>query len=139
MVLFEREVEVDANKEMLNSVIAFIEQALDEQMIPPKVQMQLAVAAEEIFVNIASYAYTSGKGSAIIQLKIEKDPNLITLIFIDNGVQFNPLNHEDPDVNLSAEERGIGGLGIYMTKKSMDNMKYKYMDGENHLLIEKKY
>ena len=139
MIVFENEIEVKADKNMLNGVIEFIEQALDENGVSPKIQMQLTIAAEEIFVNIASYAYTSNDGTAIVKLKIENEPNLVTMIFIDKGVQFNPLEKADPDVTLSAEERGIGGLGIYMTKKSMDNMKYKYMDGENYLLIEKSY
>ena len=102
-----------------------------------KTQMQIDVAVEEIFVNIASYAYTPGTGSATILFEEEKDPHCAKITFIDRGVPYDPLKKADPDVTLSAEERGIGGLGIFMVKKTMDDISYVYKDEQNILTIRK--
>ena len=102
-----------------------------------KEQIQLDVAVEEIFVNIASYAYAPNTGYALIQINELSDPKRVQITFVDEGVPYDPLAKEDPDVTLSAEERQIGGLGIYMVKKSMDNMTYEYKDNKNILTIEK--
>ena len=103
-----------------------------------KAQMQIDVAVEELFVNIASYAYQPGVGSATVRLETEQEPLTVAITFIDRGVPYDPLAKADPDVTLSAEEREIGGLGIYMVKKSMDGMAYQYKDGQNILTIRKK-
>jgi anti-sigma regulatory factor (Ser/Thr protein kinase) len=95
------------------------------------------VAAEEIFVNVASYAYTSGIGSVAIEVNFEEKPKAVAIRFIDSGIPYNPLEKEDPDVTLPAEKRGIGGLGVFMVKKSMDEVTYEYKDGKNHLTIRK--
>jgi anti-sigma regulatory factor (Ser/Thr protein kinase) len=100
-----------------------------------KAQMQIDVAVEEIFVNIASYAYAPDVGNATIRFVQEQ--NNVCITFIDSGIPYDPLAKEDPDVSLSAEERGIGGLGIYMVKKAVDDMKYVYKDGQNILSIGK--
>ncbi len=102
-----------------------------------KTQMQISVAAEEIFVNIAHYAYAPGKGIATVRLTISREPARATITFIDRGTPFDPLKKEDPDVTLSAEERAIGGLGIYMTKKTMDEVFYEYKDRQNRLTLVK--
>lgn len=99
--------------------------------------MQIDVAVEELFVNIAQYAYAPGIGVATIRLEIQEDPFVVVITFIDNGIPYNPLAKEDPDITLSAEERPIGGLGIYMVKKSMDEVSYEYKDGQNILRIKK--
>lgn len=131
------ELTVEAAAENLTQVMAFVEQHLEEADCPLKAQMQLAVAAEEIFVNIAHYAYAPGTGEAAVRLDIADDPAAVTLTFTDSGVPFNPLERDDPDVTLSAEERGIGGLGIYMTKKTMDDVRYEHRDGKNILTLVK--
>ena len=102
-----------------------------------KTQMQIDVAVEEVFVNIASYAYTPGIGSATVRIESSQDPAAVTITFIDRGIPYNPLLKEDPDVTLSAEERAIGGLGIYMVKKAVDDISYVYRDGQNILSISK--
>ena len=112
---------VDATVDNLNKVLAFIDEQLEANNCPMRVMLEIDVAAEEIFVNVASYAYTSGVG----------------IRFIDSGIPYNPLEKEDPDVTLSAEKRGIGGLGVFMVKKSMDEVAYEYKDGKNHLTIRK--
>ena len=102
-----------------------------------KQQMQIDIAAEEIFVNIAHYAYTPGTGEATICVELYQDPSAIEITFIDQGVPYDPLAKPDPDVTLSAKERKIGGLGIFMVKKSMDEVRYEYLDGCNVLTIKK--
>ena len=99
--------------------------------------MQVDVAVEELFVNIAHYAYAPDTGSATIRVAPRQDPKGVAITFVDRGVPYDPLAKEDPDVTLSAEERQIGGLGIYMVKKSMDDMQYEYRDGQNVLTIVK--
>jgi len=99
--------------------------------------MQMDVAVEEIFVNIANYAYAPGVGQARIRIEITGEPRMVQVTFIDSGVPYDPLAKPDPDVTLSAEERQIGGLGIFMVKKSMDNMLYEYKDKQNILTLQK--
>ncbi|MBO5551128.1 MAG: ATP-binding protein [Lachnospiraceae bacterium] len=128
---------IEAKVENLNEVLAFVDEKLEENDCPMKVQMQIDVAVEEIFVNIASYAYNPTTGPATISAVVSKDPLEVTISFMDNGVPYDPLAKEDPDVTLSAEERQIGGLGIYMVKKSMDDVAYEYRDGQNIFTIKK--
>ena len=130
---------LDATVDNLPQVMSFLEQMLEETDCPMKAQMQLAIAAEEIFVNIAHYAYAPGTGEAAVRVEVSDDPPAAAVTFIDRGVPFDPLAKPDPDVSLSAEERGIGGLGIYMTKKSMDDMRYEYKDGQNILTLIKRF
>ena len=127
-----------AELEKLPELIAFLEQQLEAAECPPKTQMQISVAAEEIFVNIVNYAYAPGTGIATVRMSCGGDPATATITFIDSGVPFDPLKKEDPNVTLSAEDREIGGLGIYMTKKTMDDVRYEYKDGQNRLTLVKK-
>ena len=102
-----------------------------------KIQTQIDIAVEELFVNIAHYAYKPDTGPATVRVEVEKEPPAICITFIDHGVPYDPLAREDPDITLSAEERRIGGLGIFMVKKSMDSIEYEYKDGQNILHIRK--
>ena len=131
-----KELVLDAATENLDTVIAFVTEQLEAVDCPMKAQMQLEIAVEELFVNIAHYAYAPGTGTATIRTEITADTAEIT--FIDSGVQYDPLAKPDPDVSLPASERQIGGLGIFMVKKSMDDMRYEYRDGKNILTIKKK-
>ena len=128
---------VDATVDNLNKVLAFIDEQLEANNCPMRVMLEIDVAAEEIFVNVASYAYTSGIGSVAIEVNFEEQPKAVAIRFIDSGIPYNPLEKEDPDVTLPAEKRGIGGLGVFMVKKSMDEVTYEYKDGKNHLTIRK--
>ena len=132
-----KELKIDATVQNLDEVLAFLDGELEVMECGMKEQIQLDVAVEEIFVNIASYAYAPNTGYALIQIEEQKDPKRVQITFVDEGVPYDPLAKEDPDVTLSAEERQIGGLGIYMVKKSMDNMTYEYKDKKNILTIEK--
>ena len=116
------ELEIAAEIEKLPEVLAFLEQHLEEVDCPPKAQMQIAIAVEEIFVNIAHYAYAPKTGMASVRLELSSEPASAVITFLDRGVPFDPLAKPDPDVTLSAEDREIGGLGIFMTKKTMDDV-----------------
>ncbi|MBQ6469598.1 MAG: SpoIIE family protein phosphatase [Lachnospiraceae bacterium] len=131
------EMEVEASDANLESVMTFIEEKLDEINCPDTVKAQIAVAAEEIFVNIAHYAYAPGKGNALVRVGLTDEPSSVEISFTDHGIPYDPLAHEDPDITLSAEERPIGGLGIFITKKVMDQVSYVYENGCNSLTMKK--
>ena len=131
------EIRVDARTDKLSEVMDYVNQKLDEADFPMKDRMKIEVSVEEIFVNIANYAYGEGKGDAFVKVETSEDNNKITITFRDMGAKFDPLENADPDVSLSAEERSIGGLGIYMVKKSMDEVSYKYENGQNILVMSK--
>lgn len=132
------EITVEAKVENLDRVTAFVDACLEAVDCPMKVQMQIDIAVEEVFVNIASYAYFSRTGTAVIQVEIEDEGSVAAITFIDSGMAYDPLQHEDPDVTLSVEQRPIGGLGIFMVKKSMDEMTYARLEGKNVLTIRKR-
>ncbi len=121
----------------LDEVTAFVCGELEKAEAPMKVSMQISVALEEMFVNVAHYAYQGRAGYCKIAVSIEN--NTMTLHIKDTGMPFNPLEHDDPDITLSAEEREIGGLGILMVKKTMDDVRYQYKDGMNILTMVKKW
>ena len=132
------ELKISAQVEKLNEVLAFVDERLERYDCPIKIQTQIDIAVEEIFVNIANYAYTPETGDATIKVGISEDPLEVTISFADSGVPYDPLAKEDPDITLPAEKRPIGGLGIYMVKKSMDNVEYEHKDGMNIFVIRKK-
>ena len=132
-----KELELEAKVENLSEVLAFVDEQLEAADCPMKIQMQIDIAVEEIFVNIANYAYAPEIGTATVRVEVLGDPPAVDITFIDGGVPYDPLAKDDPDVTLSAEERQIGGLGIFMVKKSMDDVKYTYLDGHNILTIKK--
>ena len=137
-LLFTRsELEVEATDENLPTVLSFIESHLEEIDCPPKAQMQIRLAAEEIFVNIAHYAYAPGKGKATVRVEVSEEPVSVTITFVDHGVPYDPLATQAPDLTLSADERDIGGLGIFLTKKVMDDIAYAYRNGQNILTLKK--
>ncbi|MBR1735839.1 MAG: ATP-binding protein [Firmicutes bacterium] len=104
---------------------------------PMKVLMQTELAVEEVFVNIAHYAYKDETGEAFVSCELDKEKNMFTIVFEDTGIPFDPLKRDDPDVTASAEERDIGGLGIFLTKKLMDEVRYENKDGKNILTLIK--
>ena len=134
---FVKELTIEADVNNLEKVLAFVDEQLEVHDCSPKIQMQIDVAVEELFVNIAHYAYNPEIGAATVRVEIQPEPLAVLITFIDNGVPYDPLAKEDPDITLSAEERQIGGLGIYMVKKSMDDITYEYKDGKNILSIKK--
>ena len=128
---------IKATVDNLKDVSEFIEERMNAKDPSPKTSMQIMVAVEELYVNIAHYAYDSDGGEAEITVDFDGDDNMI-ISFADWGKPYDPLARQDPDVTLGAEERQIGGLGVYMVKKSMDKFEYRYEDGKNISTIVKK-
>ncbi len=124
-----------ATDENMQSVSDFIHGHIP-QCCSVELLNKIDLAVEEIFVNIAHYAYKSETGLAEIDCKFEN--GTLTVVFSDSGKKFDPLARQDPDTSLSLEERKIGGLGIFLTKQFMDSVLYEYADGKNILTIEKK-
>ncbi|MDO4538276.1 MAG: ATP-binding protein, partial [Coriobacteriales bacterium] len=119
--------------------IDFINAELDRRMCPPRVQNRIDIALEELLVNICHYAYADQDEPGKMEVKYvyKGSPSSITVELKDQGVPFNPLEHADPDRSLSFDEIEVGGLGIYMVKKSMDDIAYVYDDGSNVLAFRK--
>lgn len=127
-----------ARVEVLPDVMGFVEDILGELGCSVKNQSEVCVALEEIFVNIARYAYGGGEGDVNLSVAFEKESRTVTFLVADTGVPFNPLKNLEPDITLSAEERDIGGLGIFITKKVMDQITYAYNNGKNILTMSKR-
>lgn len=132
-----KKIVIPAAVEHMDEINAFVDAELEACGCSPKAQMQVALAVEEIFVNIASYAYNPEVGEAEICVDTSGDPPSVIIRFLDRGQPFNPLEKPDADTTLSVEERGIGGLGILLVKKNMDEVQYSYEDGANILTIRK--
>lgn len=132
-----KELTIDATIDNVAAVTAFVDEQLEQLNCPMKTQYQVDVAIDELFGNIANYAYNPDVGAATVRVEVTKNPLAVVITFIDNGVPYDPLAKADPDVTLSVEKREIGGLGIYMVKKSMDDVSYEYKDGKNILKIRK--
>ena len=132
-----KEITLTATLENIEVVTKFVDEQLEELDCPMKAQMQIDIAIDELFSNIARYAYAPNVGEATVRVQSSDDPLTVIITFIDKGVPYNPLEKEDPDTTLSADDRQIGGLGIYMVKKSMDSMEYEYRNGQNILSIKK--
>ncbi len=132
-----KEMTIDAAVENIPAVTAFVEEQLEQYNCPMKAQMQIDIAIDELFSNIAQYAYTPNTGKATVRVEVTENPMAVIITFIDNGIPYDPLAKADPDVTLTADEREIGGLGIFMVKKSMDEITYEYKDGQNILKIKK--
>ncbi len=131
------ELTIPATVENIEKVTAFVNGKLEEIGCPVKAQMQIDIAIDELFGNIAHYAYHPKTGPATVRVEVTEAPISVIITFIDRGVPYDPLKKNDPDTTLSAEERAIGGLGIFLVKKTMDEISYEYRDGQNILRIRK--
>lgn len=134
-----KSITAEAKIENVALVTDFVNGILEENGCSVKVQMEIDIAIDEIFGNIAYYAYAPGSGEATVQVEIEESPKRLELIFIDRGIPYNPLENKDPDITLDIEERKIGGLGIYLVKEMMDEVSYEYADGQNILKLRKNF
>lgn len=126
-----------AKTDALPDILGFVEQTLEDYGCPMKIQMAVCVAIEEVFVNVAHYAYGDAEGDMELAIGFQKESRTITFRMTDKGIPFDPLKKPDPDITLSAEERQIGGLGIFITKQTMDSVNYAYEDGKNILTMVK--
>ena len=133
-----KETTLPATIENIGQVTDFVDEQLEKIQCPLKIQTQINIAIDELFGNIAQYAYYPETGQATVQVEIAEEPVSVILTFIDQGRSFNPLANEDPDITLPPEMRQTGGLGIFMVKKTMDEMTYRYERGRNILRICKK-
>ena len=127
-----------AKVEALPDVLGFVDRMLEAYECPMKAQVAICVAIEEVFVNVAHYAYGEGEGDVTLGIGFDEESRTVTFRMSDKGVPFDPLKKPDPDITLSAEEREIGGLGIFIAKKTMDSITYAYENGENILTMIKK-
>ena len=128
---------VPARIDQLDAVLDFIGPELEAHNCPPKAIARLAIAAEEIFVNIARYAYAPREGEATIEISVVGEPPVAVLRFLDRGIAYNPLDKPDPDVTLSAENREVGGLGVFMAKNIVDSIHYAHEEDRNVLTLTK--
>ncbi len=128
---------IKATVDNLPQVTDFILESLEEQDCSPKILLQMELVIEELFVNVAHYAYHPNPGNCTIYKDFEENPRAIIITFVDSGIHFNPLEREDPDTSLGVNEREIGGLGIFLVKKNVDEINYEYKDGQNVLRFKK--
>lgn len=126
-----------ADKNNLDDVLDFVSTEMEKTDCSMKKIMQITVVMEEMFVNVADYAYPDEPGQVKISIEFDSGKTKMKIRMADHGIPFNPLDRKDPDITLSAEERQIGGLGIYMMKKTMDEVYYVYENGENILTMTK--
>ena len=127
-----------AKTDALPAVLGFVEEMLESCECSMKNQTAICVAIEEVFVNVAHYAYGAEDGDVALDIGFEEASRNVTFCLRDQGVPFDPLQKPDPDITLSIEEREIGGLGIFIVKKTMDTVRYEYKDGKNILTMIKK-
>ena len=131
------ELTIDATLENIPAVTAFVDTLLEKLDCPLKAQMQINIAIDELFSNIAQYAYDPETGPVTVRVEVQEEPLAVIITFIDRGKPYDPLSLRDPDVTLPAEERDLGGLGVFLVKKTMDDVSYEYRDGQNILRIRK--
>lgn len=134
-----RELTIEATPENVDKTIEFVDEMLEEYGCGIKEKMAIDVAVDELFANIAHYAYNPETGYATVKVDVIKDPLSVEITFVDNGKPYDPLAKADPDITQSIEDRPIGGMGILIVKKSMDTVHYEYKDGRNILTIKKKF
>lgn len=130
-----KEICLKATLDNLNTVNAFVETELEASQCPMRTAMKIMVALEELYVNVANYAYGEETGDVTVQ--VDAQPGRMQIRLLDNGMAYDPVANPEPDITLSADERQIGGLGVYMVKKSMDVFTYQRTNNQNMVLIEK--
>lgn len=133
-----KELTIEAKTENIETVTNFVNEQLEALNCPLRTQTQINIAIDELFGNITHYAYGPAVGKATVRVEVAQSPLTVIITFIDSGIPYDPLSHADPDITLSAEERPVGGLGIYMVKKTMDELSYIHKNGQNILTIKKR-
>lgn len=134
-----KELTVEAIVEQIETVTEFVNAELEKLDCPMKARIQLDIAIDEIVSNIAIYAYGEKTGTVTVRIEALQEENGVQLMFLDSGVPYDPLTRQDPDISAEIEERKEGGLGIFLVRKTMDDMKYEYKDGQNCLTIRKSF
>ncbi len=134
VVKTKRSLELDAQRTLLEPLLDVFSRDLADGGCPQDKIELIRICVEEIFVNIASYAYKDKEGA--VQIEEEVFENSIRMMFADEGIPYNPLEKEDPDITASAQDREIGGLGIFMVKNMADDLRYEYKDNKNCLYMD---
>lgn len=135
-----KELTVNADIVNIQPMTSFLEEYLKENGCPDSDILRIDIAVDEILSNICQYAYPNGeKGYMTMKLELIDEGEGVRMFFLDGGIPYDPLKKRDPDVSLSIENRPIGGLGIYIVKKTMDNVFYEYAEGRNCLTVEKSW
>lgn len=134
-----KELTVEAIVEQIETVTEFVNAELEKLDCPMKARIQLDIAIDEIVSNIAYYAYGGKTGTVTVRIEALQEENGVQLMFLDSGFPYDPLTRQDPDISAEIEEREEGGLGIFLVRKTMDDMKYEYKDGQNCLTIRKSF
>ena len=132
-----KQMTLPARRKNIPLIIDFVNRELESLGCSRKTEAQIDIAIDELYSNIANYGYEEDDGQVTVTLDTDTVPRTVMISFTDEGKPFNPLERADPDVTLSAKDRKIGGLGIYMVKKSMDDVSYEYKAGKNILTIRK--
>lgn len=133
-----KELTLEAIIENIAAVTEFVNEELEALDCSLKIQLQIDIVIDELFSNIARYAYDPDTGPATVRVEVEEEPLAVIITFIDNGKPFDPLSTKEPDISLAVKDRDIGGLGVFLVKKTMDDISYEYKDGQNILRIRKK-
>lgn len=131
------QISLEATIDNLDTVTEFVNEQLEAMGCSPRSMLQIDVAIDEIFTNVCSYAYGDAVGSATLSVERIDNDAAVSITVEDAGVPFNPLSAQEPDVTLGLEERPIGGLGIFMVRQSMDDVRYEFVDGHNRLTLVK--
>ena len=129
--------QVDSEVENISTVMKFINAGLDALSCPERTRAQIKLAIDEIFGNICFYAYDQGAGPVTVCMKNEEEPPAVIISFCDSGKPYNPLEAEEPDLDLPGEDRPIGGLGIFLVQSTMDDLYYEYKEDRNILTLKK--
>lgn len=132
-----KELTVEATVRNIPAVTDFVDEALDTMGCSQRIQTQINIAIDELFSNIAHYAYNPATGPATVQVEVEKNPLSVVVTFIDRGKPYDPLSAREPDLSLDLMQRPVGGLGIFLVRRTMDDVSYEYRDGRNILRIKK--
>lgn len=128
---------VDAAIENIPAITDFVNSQLKAHACPLQTQYEIDIAIDEIVSNVARYGYPSGKGEITVQVQWQENPLTVVIVFIDQGIAYNPLRQKEPNLTLCAQERPVGGLGIFMVKHMMDNVQYERRGRENVLSLSK--
>lgn len=131
-----KELKVKAIDENLSMVLDTVENFI-EGLCNSEIKNEILISVDELFINVAHYAYEGEEGEVSIVMELLEEKKRLRIIISDQGIPFNPLEKEDPDIALSLEERKIGGLGIFMVKDYMDHLEYKFENKSNILIMEK--
>lgn len=132
-----KEITLEANIENIPIITEFVDKQLEELNCSLKAQTQIDIAIDELLSNIAHYAYTPKIGEVTVRVEVEQTPLSVIITFMDKGIPYDPLKASEPDITSSAQERKIGGLGIFLVKKNMNEIFYEYKNGQNILTIKK--